>query len=148
MKTFGQILAQCRKENKLTQKQVAERLQNEHGLCVKVASLSQWEKDQHLPNVKQFFALCRIYQISEIGRVFGVTSPQDPISHLNEEGKQMTEFNFYLSDADTERLFAIKELQGRDDLTGNEFARMLLEEELYRLEAMYKKIKREMIEED
>ena len=54
----------------------------------------------------------------------------------NEEGKQMTEFNFYLSDADTERLFAIKELQGRDDLTGNEFARMLLEEELYRLEAM------------
>lgn len=45
----------------------------------------------------------------------------------------MTEFNFYLSDADTERLFAIKELQGRDDLTGNEFARLLLENELYRL---------------
>jgi len=65
----------------------------------------------------------------------------------NEEGKQMTEFNFYLSDADTERLFAIKELQGRDDLTGNEFARMLLEEELYRLEAMYKKIKQEPAEE-
>lgn len=66
----------------------------------------------------------------------------------NEEGKQMTEFNFYLSDADTERLFAIKELQGRDDLTGNEFARKLLEEELYRLETMYKKIKREPTEED
>ena len=65
----------------------------------------------------------------------------------NEEGKQMTEFNFYLSDADTERLFAIKEMQGRDDLTGNEFARMLLEEELYRLEAMYKKIKQEPAEE-
>lgn len=45
----------------------------------------------------------------------------------------MTEFSFYLSDADTERLFAIKELQGRDDLTGNEFARLLLENELYRL---------------
>ena len=88
MKTFGQILAQCRKECNMTQKQVAEMLLKEHGLAVKVASLSQWEKDQHLPNVKQFFALCRIYQISEIGRVFGVTSPQDPISHLNEEGKQ------------------------------------------------------------
>ena len=58
----------------------------------------------------------------------------------------MTEFTFYLSDADTERLFAIKELQGRDDLTGNEFARMLLEEELYRLEAMYKKKANEPIE--
>ena len=45
----------------------------------------------------------------------------------------MTEFNFYLSDADTERLFAIKEMQGRDDLTGNEFARMLLEDAIYRL---------------
>ena len=66
----------------------------------------------------------------------------------NEKGKQMTEFTFYLSDADTERLFAIKELQGLDDLTGNEFARKLLEEELYRLEAMYKKIKREPTEED
>jgi hypothetical protein len=65
----------------------------------------------------------------------------------NEEGKRITEFTFYLSDADTERLFAIKELQGLDDLTGNEFARKLLEEELYRLEAMYKKIKREPIEE-
>lgn len=44
----------------------------------------------------------------------------------------MTEFSFYLSDADTERLFAIKELQGRDDLTGNEFARLLLEDAIYR----------------
>lgn len=59
----------------------------------------------------------------------------------------MTEFTFYLSDADTERLFAIKELQGLDDLTGNEFARKLLEEELYRLETMYKKIKQEPAEE-
>lgn len=45
----------------------------------------------------------------------------------------MTEFNFYLSEADADRLFAIKELQGRDDLTGNEFARLLLEGELWRL---------------
>lgn len=45
----------------------------------------------------------------------------------------MTEFSFYLSDADTDRLFAIKELQGRDDLTGNEFARQILEAELKRL---------------
>ena len=45
----------------------------------------------------------------------------------------MTEFSFYLSDEDTERLFAIKELQGRGDLTGNDFAMQLLEGELYRL---------------
>ena len=45
----------------------------------------------------------------------------------------MTEITFYLADADVERLFAIKELQGEKDLTGNEFARTLLEKELYRL---------------
>lgn len=44
-----------------------------------------------------------------------------------------TEFRFYLSEDDANRLFAVKELQGRDDLTGNEFAQQLLEGELYRL---------------
>ena len=50
-----------------------------------------------------------------------------------QEGDRMTEFSFYLSEDDTDRLFAIKELQGRHDLTGNEFARLLLENELQRL---------------
>lgn len=45
----------------------------------------------------------------------------------------MREFSFYLSEEDTDRLFAIKDLQGRSDLTGNDFARQLLEGELYRL---------------
>ena len=44
----------------------------------------------------------------------------------------MTEFNFYLSDEDFNRLYAIKEIRGRQDLTGNEFARQLLEAELHR----------------
>lgn len=42
-------------------------------------------------------------------------------------------FEFYLSDDDTERLFAIKEDNGKDNLTGNEFAKELLEAKLYRL---------------
>lgn len=45
----------------------------------------------------------------------------------------MTEFSFYLSETDTDRLFAVKALQGRQAMTGNEFARLLLERELYRL---------------
>lgn len=44
----------------------------------------------------------------------------------------MVEFSFYLSEEDTDRLFAIKELQGKNDLTGDEFACRLLEDELYR----------------
>lgn len=47
--------------------------------------------------------------------------------------EEMREITFYLADVDVDRLFAIKELQGEKDLTGNEFARALLENELHRL---------------
>lgn len=42
-------------------------------------------------------------------------------------------FEFYLSDEDTDRLFSAKESQGKHNLTGNEFAKEVLENELYRL---------------
>ena len=40
---------------------------------------------------------------------------------------------FYISDADYDRLYAIKEKQGKDNLTGNEFAKELLENVLYQM---------------
>lgn len=40
-------------------------------------------------------------------------------------------FEFYLSDEDAERLFAAKEDAGKDDLTGNQYARELLEQRLH-----------------
>lgn len=42
-------------------------------------------------------------------------------------------FEFYLSDDDTERLFAIKEDKGKDNLTGNDFAKELLQNTLHNL---------------
>ena len=42
-------------------------------------------------------------------------------------------FETYLSDEDTERLFAVKEDKGKAELTGNDYARELLERELHRL---------------
>ncbi len=44
----------------------------------------------------------------------------------------MTEFNFLLSDRDTELLFDLKKQQGLDELSGNDFARKLLEEALHK----------------
>jgi hypothetical protein len=37
-----------------------------------------------------------------------------------------TKFEFYLSEEDTERLFAVKEQEGKSELTGNEYAKELL----------------------
>ena len=45
----------------------------------------------------------------------------------------MPQLEFWLSSEDINRLFAIKKQQGKHDMTGNEFARELLERELHRL---------------
>ena len=45
----------------------------------------------------------------------------------------MVEFNFYLSDEDFDRLYDLKEKAGKHSMTGNEYARELLEDTLYRL---------------
>ena len=44
-----------------------------------------------------------------------------------------TKFDFYLSEEDTERLFALKEEEGKDQLTGNEYAKELLHNSLYKM---------------
>lgn len=44
-----------------------------------------------------------------------------------------TRFEFYLSNEDTERLFALKEDEGKNNLTGNEYAKELLSGVLYRM---------------
>lgn len=45
----------------------------------------------------------------------------------------MPMFEFWLEIEDTDRLFSVKATQGKNNLTGNEFARELLERELHRL---------------
>ena len=45
----------------------------------------------------------------------------------------MVKFEFYFSDKDYDRLYAIKKSQGKSDLNGNEFAAELLSNLLYKL---------------
>lgn len=45
----------------------------------------------------------------------------------------MPMFEFWLGIEDTDRLFSVKATQGKNNLTGNDFARELLEKELHRL---------------
>ena len=45
----------------------------------------------------------------------------------------MAKFEFWLSDEDTDRVFALKKKAGQDELTGNEYAKILLQKELHRL---------------
>ena len=45
----------------------------------------------------------------------------------------MVKFEFNLSEYDAERVFALKKESGDDHMTGNEYARRLLEKTLHRL---------------
>lgn len=45
----------------------------------------------------------------------------------------MVKLEFYISDDNMDRLWAIQERQGKPSMTGNEFAKELLETELRRL---------------
>lgn len=51
----------------------------------------------------------------------------------------MVKFEIYLSDNDFDRMDLIKRKMGKDDLTFNEFAKELLENELYRLQPIVPK---------
>lgn len=45
----------------------------------------------------------------------------------------MVEINFYLSDDDADRLYALKDEAGEDQMTGNRYAQELLERTIHRL---------------
>ena len=45
----------------------------------------------------------------------------------------MVKFQFYLSDEDYDPLYAIKQDWGRNELTGNDFAALLLRSHLHRI---------------
>ena len=54
---IGKFIAKCRKENKLTQAQLAERLN------VSDKSISRWENGKKMNNISLFEPLCEILNI-------------------------------------------------------------------------------------
>lgn len=85
-KSLGRILASHRKRKKISQLELADMLTN-YGINVSNAAISAWEKDISTPNVNQFFALCKILNITDIYNEFIGTNPNDPLAKLNDEGK-------------------------------------------------------------
>ena len=88
MLSFGENLAKARKALRLTQKDVAALMKEEYGLDVKSGSISHWEKEEAVPNARQFLSLCEIYRIQNINETFRVFDQANPLSHLNEAGME------------------------------------------------------------
>ena len=85
-KKIGGILAVHRKEMKLSQIELAEKLRN-YGISISNAAVSAWEKDITVPNTLQFLALCKILGITDIYNEFIGFNPDDVLARLNDEGK-------------------------------------------------------------
>jgi Predicted transcriptional regulator len=87
MKDIGSILAEYRKKAGYSQKEAAELLTKE-GTATKDKSIYTWEKGKSTPNPTQFLLLCKIYGITDIYSTFLEPNPDNPLSSLNDAGKE------------------------------------------------------------
>jgi len=83
---IGSILASHRKDKKMSQIELADKLRN-YGVSISNAAVSAWEKDISVPNAHQFLALCKILGITDIYNTFIGFNPDDAMARLNDEGK-------------------------------------------------------------
>ncbi len=89
MEKIGSTIAKFRKEAKLSQGELAKRL-NGLGFNPSAASISSWEKDVSIPNALQFLAVCKTLGIGDIYGEFIKEDRMntDELHGLNEEGKK------------------------------------------------------------
>lgn len=87
MHSLGEIIAKYRKKNKLSQKELSNMLGN-IGHSTSNTSVSNWEKNFSEPTSSMLMALCKVLGITDLyGEYYGV-NPDNPLSELNEEGKE------------------------------------------------------------
>ena len=87
MGKIGTIIAKYRKEQKLSQADMIQKLV-ELGYPIKRSAYSSWETGISQPNAEQFLAVCKILGITNIYNEFvGGFNPDDPLAQLNVAGK-------------------------------------------------------------
>ena len=84
-KQIGSVLAKHRKEQKISQLELAKKLAN-YKIFVTNAAISAWEKDISVPNAHQFLALCEILRITEIYHEFIGFLSGESMNRLNDDG--------------------------------------------------------------
>lgn len=87
MKKLGKIIATYRKKNNLSQTELSEILMK-NGFKASNKAVSSWEKDTTEPSASLLLFLCKLLGITDIyGEYYG-NNPANPLSGLNEEGKE------------------------------------------------------------
>ena len=87
MRDFGEILAENRKKKGYSQSDLVDLLSQE-GIQVTTKAISKWETNATEPSVATFLAVCKILNITNIYEEYFGANPADPLSSLNDEGKE------------------------------------------------------------
>lgn len=83
--TIAKNLLYYRKKNKITQKELAEKLGVKHN------AISAWENGVNSIDIDTLFRVCQIFGIT-VNDMYGISTPQDPLTmaaHL--DGKDFTD---------------------------------------------------------
>ena len=84
---IGEVIANHRKNKKLSQIELAEKLA-EKDVSVTNAAISAWEKGNSMPTAESLLAVCEILEINDIYTEFIGENPLDPFRNLNDEGRK------------------------------------------------------------
>ena len=87
MRDFGEILAENRKKKGYSQSNLVDLLSQE-GIQVTTKAISKWETNATEPSVATFLAVCKVLNITNIYEEYFGANPADPLSSLNDEGKE------------------------------------------------------------
>lgn len=90
MKSIGETLRELRKQNNLQQFEVVALL-NKMGLEINKQKISRWETNKNNPTIPQFIALCKLYGVKDIHKVFGQNDYSELVYDLNKEGREKLE---------------------------------------------------------
>ena len=87
MKKIGEVISEHRKNKKMSQIELSEKLAVKN-IEVSNAAISAWEKGNSMPSAEALLATCEILEISDIYEEFIGENPMNPVRELNEEGKK------------------------------------------------------------
>ena len=87
MRTLGNIIAEYRKKQGLSQSELAEAISS-RGYSITNKAISKWEKDVAAPGIPLFITLCQILEIEDIYETFIGYNPYNALSSLNTEGRE------------------------------------------------------------
>ena len=87
MKKIGEVISEHRKNKKMSQIELSEKLAGKK-VEVSNAAISAWEKGNSMPSAEALLATCEVLEINDIYTEFIGENPLDPFRTLNEEGKQ------------------------------------------------------------